>query len=154
MAVMKKSNEDTSSALADIFISRVESRSPQTNPVSPKMFISMLDQGVSGEVLRPVIKHIPKGVVVRAVGSDNTNFSKLLRRKRLTGRHTEDLNDLTKLWAELREFFNWDEELVKEWISQKLPAFEGATPSEFMASHEGREIIREHLEAMRYGDFA
>ncbi len=147
-------SQNQSNVLAEVFASRMQGNTPQSPALSPRVWVSLLNQGVRGDVLRHVVQHIPKAVVVSAVGTDSTNFSKLMRRQRLTGRLTEELNDLTKLWAELREFFDWDEALVKEWIDQKLPALDGATPSELMSSQAGREIVKQQLDAMRYGDFA
>lgn len=87
-------------------------------------------------------------------GSDPTNFSKLIRKKHLSGKQTEELNDLTTLWQELREFFAWNEESLKDWINSPVPALEGAQPSALMASAFGRVKVRECLEVMKYGDFA
>lgn len=154
MTVAKSVSENESNILAEVFVSRVQGNSPKMLSVSPRVMVTLLNQGVRGDVLRHVVAHIPKALVVRAAGTDVSNFSKLYRRQRLSGLVTEELNDLTKLWADLREFFDWDEELVKEWISQQLPALDGATPSELMSSQAGREIIKQQLDAMRFGDFA
>ena len=154
MAVAKMVYDNESNVLAEVFVSRVQGKSPKNLSVSPRVWVSLLDQGVRGDVLRHVAAHIPKALVVRAAGTDVSNFSKLYRRQRLSGLVTEELNDLTKLWADLREFFDWEEDLVIDWISQKLPALDGATPSELMSSQAGREIVKQQLDAMRYGDFA
>lgn len=154
MTAVKVLDNQGEELLAELFISRVKDKHTPSRAVSPVTFVNLLNAGVSGDVLRPVIKHIPKTVVVSTVGSDKTNFSKLTRRKRLTGRQTEDLNDLTKLWAELRRFFGWDETMLNQWIAQPLPILDGASATEIMSSQEGRDIIREHVDAMRYGDFA
>ena len=154
MTATKSPEPKSEQVLSRLFISRVESKTPQCRAGSPVHFVTMLSQGVSGDVLRPMTKHIPKGVVISTVGTDPSNFSKLTQRKRLTARQTEDLNDLTKLWMELREFFDWDESMVKAWIDEPLPALDGTPPSAIMSSAEGRDIIREQLDVMRYGDFA
>ena len=140
--------------LSQLFTSRVEGRALHPQPTSPKIFIGLIEYGVSGAILRTVTQHIPKPIVVDVVGSDPTNFSKLLRKKRLSPKQTEGLDDLTALWRELREFFAWDEESVKDWISRPLPVLEGLTASELMRSQYGRKTVREVLEAMKYGDFA
>lgn len=154
MTAIKAPEPGRDRILSQIFISRVESKEPVSRAGSSVQFVTLLNEGVSGTVLRPVIKHIPKPLVVLTVGSDQSNFSKLIKRKRLSGRQTEDLNDLTNLWAELREFFAWDEAMVKNWIEDPSPALDGMPPSSIMSSLEGRNIIREQLDVMRYGDFA
>jgi len=154
MVAIKFDTQMQSDVVADVFVSRVQGKASQKESVSPRVWVGLLSNGVPGGVLRHVVQHIPKDVVTRTIGTDNTNLAKFYRRQRLTGKVTEELNDLTKLWAELREFFGWDEELLKEWIEQKLPVLDGATPSELMSSSAGRVIIRQQLDAMRYGDFA
>lgn len=145
--------DDSSSILVDIFLSRIASTKPISNTFSPRTFIQMMTRGVSGEVLSSVIKHIPKIIVIGTFDIDSTNFAKLIRRKRLSGSDTELLNDLTKLWAELREFFEWDNKMLNDWIGQQLPILDGGAPSEFMVSQEGRAVIRKQLNAMRCGEF-
>lgn len=154
MTSLMESAEQDDFVLSQLFISRIESASPGNVTVSPRELVSLLEQGAEGVVLRAVIKHIPKGLVIRAIGSDEANFLKVIRRKRLTKHQTESLNGLTKLWAELRQFFDWDNGMVNDWISQHLPALDGASPLELMSSQEGRCIIRKQLEIMRFGNFA
>lgn len=64
------------------------------------------------------------------------------------------LNDRdTDLWAELKEFFNQDEDMLKSWLDESVPAL-SSTPRKLLESHEGREEIRSYLERVRHGDFS
>ena len=153
MAAIKEPLELDSSILTQLFISRVEDTKQMDSTVSPRMLIALLAQGVGGDVLPSITKYIPKSLVIRAIGSTPTNFSKLFYRKRLSKHQTEALYSLTKLWAELREFFVWNDCMVNQWINQQLPAFDGASPLELMSSQEGQELIKRQLQAMRYGNF-
>lgn len=150
------SSAATNKELSELFIARVvEEKTRATRArMSTMAFLDMLERGVDGSALKTLSKHIPKTIVVRTVGSDPTNFSKLIRKKHLSAKQTEELNDLTNLWQELREFFAWNDESVKDWISSPVPALEGTKPSELIASAFGRAKVRECLETMKYGDFA
>ena len=153
VATLKESAGPDNLILPKIFISRVEDTRQMDSTVSPRMLIALLAQGVGGDVLPTIIKYIPRSLVMRAIGSTPTNFSKLFHRKRLSKHQTEALYSLTKLWAELREFFVWNDCMVNQWINQQLPAFDGASPLELMSSQEGQELIKRQLQAMRYGNF-
>lgn len=146
--------EAGSKVLDDLFAARMEGQDKATIPTTPVNFIRVLRSGASGSVLKMVTQHIPKFVVVEAVGSDTTNFSKLFRKKHLSGKQTEELNDLTDLWQELRAFFNWDENLVKDWIKSPLPVLEGDSPEALLGSQYGRDTLRRLLSKMRFGEFA
>lgn len=140
-------------SLSDLFLARLQGDVSKTNPISPVQFIGQLEVGVTGTVLKPLTMHIPKPIILEAVATDSTNFSKLMRKKRLSRHQTEELNSLTNLWSELMQFFAQDEETLLEWISQPIPALEGQAPMSFMGSQFGRETIRNLLNVMRTGDF-
>jgi uncharacterized protein (DUF2384 family) len=152
--LQKQVSPTTYQQLSELFISRVEDKRAHKVHIGTKVFLELLERGVDGAVLTAVSRHIPKPIVVKTVGSDQTNLSKLIRKKHLSGKQTEELNDLTNLWQELREFFAWDEASVKDWISCPVPALEGTQPSVLIASAFGRAKVRECLEVMKYGDLA
>ena len=140
--------------LSELFEARLDGKKTKSSIASPRVFVAQLEDGVSGSVLRKITQHIPKPVVVKTIGVDVTNFSKLYRKKHLSGKQTEDLNDLTALWSELITFFDNDETLVNEWINEPIPVLDGACPRDLLPSQYGRDEIREMLDAMKFGDFA
>jgi uncharacterized protein (DUF2384 family) len=92
-------------------------------------------------------------VLADTLGADKTNFSKLYRRT-LNKLQTDEINDLTMLWAELREFFEDDRELMDDWLAAKTPALSGGRPLDMLSTISGRQSIRRAVDAMRYGDFS
>lgn len=140
--------------LESLLVSRVTGVQENQVPyISLSDFIGMLEQGASGAVLKSIVQHIPRPVVIKAVGSDSTNFSKLFKR-RLSKKQTDEINDLSLLWQDLQDFFDYNPDFIKQWISAPLPALEGQQPANLMDSFYGRSKVRECLEAMKYGDFA
>ncbi len=144
------------SDLSDLFLSRLTgSRQVRANVTqSTAQMISLLSQGVEGAVLREMSHHIPKIVLSSTVGTDASNLSKLYRRKRLSQKQTEELNDLTALWDELRTFFDGDTDLMDEWMTTPLPILEGQKVEDLMSSAYGRKRIREVIGEMAYGEMA
>jgi len=149
------STDDDAISLTDLFTQRIRGEQHfDVEAIDNILLVKALSGGVQGAVLRKLTQFMPKDVVMGAVGTDLTNFSKLVKRKRLTSMQTEELNDLTLLWKELNTFFDNDDEMVSEWINARLPAFEGETPKSLMKSQYGRRVVRDVLDTMRYGDFA
>ncbi|MEG3764956.1 MbcA/ParS/Xre antitoxin family protein [Alteromonas sp. 14N.309.X.WAT.G.H12] len=148
--------QDVTINLSELFIARVAGKQHNisVSHIDTLRFVNMLSDGVEGTVLRTVAQHIPKLVLSVSLGSDITNLSKLYRRKKLTPKQTESLEDLTALWEDLRALFDNDDELIHEWIQAPLPAFEGGCAMDIMGSSFGRKRIREVLEEMKYGEFA
>ena len=150
----KASPLQTTIDLFDTFTSRVEENKELVPTGDPVLYVQTLHSGVKGRVLSRIVKHIPKPVVLDTVGTDSTNYSKLVKRAKLSAHQTEELEDLTTLWHEMRLFFEWDEELLNEWVSSSLNALGGTKPSELLGSGYGRKIIRQVIEEMKYGDFS
>lgn len=154
MRAATESPDSYNEMLGKFIVSRVSRKRKSVRLASPVVFSRAIRLGVSGSVLTKVVEHVPKRVVVTALNADSTNFSKLVNRKHLTRAQTDDLIDLVNLWAELREFFNDEESLVIEWLDMPIPALDGASPAELVGTQYGRDVIRERLDEMRYGEFA
>ncbi len=67
---------------------------------------------------------------------------------------TDNLNELTKIWAELRMLFNFDENSLKEWVDAELPILDGAKVRELIVANAGRALIRELVSEMLSGELA
>lgn len=67
---------------------------------------------------------------------------------------TDNLNELTKIWAELRMLFNFDENSLKEWVDAELPILDGAKVRELIVTNAGRALIRELVSEMLSGELA
>jgi uncharacterized protein (DUF2384 family) len=151
---MQTSNISTEK-LDSLFVDRVvnELVANDASYIATTDFINMMERGANGSVLKEIVAFIPKKIVAKAVGSDVTNISKLYRR-RLSKKQTDEINDLSLLWHELKEFFDDDLAFIEQWINHPVPALEGNKPADLMDSFFGRARIRECIEVMKYGDFA
>jgi uncharacterized protein (DUF2384 family) len=149
------SNTQSVEQLDAILVSRFESKRGNRRDINIAMsdLVFMMQKGASGSILRPICNNVPKAIVIKAVGSDNTNFSKLFRRK-LSKQQTDNVYDLSTLWIELNDFFDNDSGMINEWLHTNIPALEGNKPEQLMDTSFGRQQVKLCLEAMKYGDFA
>ncbi|GIB17400.1 DUF2384 domain-containing protein [Vibrio cholerae] len=116
---------------------------------------AMLDEPrLRGQTLRVVTQNISRDVVAKAIDVDRTNLSKLYSRKLLSRVQSEDISDLTLLWAEMRDVFDNNDAQLKEWLNASLPALNGRAPVDFMHSLAGRKALRDILNRLTYGDFS
>lgn len=112
----------------------------------------LIRQGINGECLRHLSRVIPRSILADALGADRSNFSKLYHR-RLSGLETDQINDLSMLWLEVREFVENDEKTLKAWLSSSIADLNDETPQVLMSTIIGREILRSYLLAIRHNDF-
>lgn len=148
-----KENKPTSELETLIEWRVLGSRSCAINIIAPHQQAQLIQRGISGAVLRRISKHIPKHILINTVDSDKTNFSKLYKRKHLSKAQGDEVNDLSLVWSELREFFEYDDSDVHDWIATPLPILDGMTPDSLLDTFAGRVAIRNTLNKMRYGDF-
>lgn len=99
-------------SLDEIIVSRVSY--PTVHDVKLNMLTlseeaSYLNEGISDSTLKYV-----------------ANIAKLYRRKHLATWQSDEINNLTVAWKEINEFFEQDQDDIKEWLATPLPALEGA----------------------------
>ena len=128
-------------------------RSQRSGPITALEVTQLISKGIDGAVLQRISKRIPRAVLAETLGTDVSNFAKLYHRT-LTKPQTDEINDLTLLWSELREFFEDDRELMDEWLNAAVPALSDAQPWDLLSTFTGRQAVRTALDAMRYGDFS
>lgn len=140
--------------LEQLFILRVEARKELRSSYSPLALCRAIKAGVPGSLLRRLINSIPKKIVMASLDLATEDYSKLVRRKTLTLNQTDNLNELTKIWAELRMLFNFDESSLKEWVDEELPILEGTKVRDLIVTNAGRALTRELVSEMLSGELA
>lgn len=140
--------------LEQLFILRVEASKKLRSSYSHLALCRAIKTGVPGSLLRRLIDSIPKRVLMASLGLAAEDYSKLVRRKTLTLNQTDNLNELTKIWAELRMLFNFDESSLKEWVNEELPILERTKVRDLIVTNAGRALIRELVSEMLSGELA
>jgi putative toxin-antitoxin system antitoxin component (TIGR02293 family) len=139
--------------LDKLLISRFEGENEPDLYIAISDFVFMMSEGASGAILKSICENVPKSIIIKTVGSDNTNFSKLFRRK-LSKQQTDDVYDLSTLWVELSRFFSNESDMIAEWLNTPIPALENNKPEDLLDTSFGRQQVKLCLEAMKYCDFA
>ncbi|MEO1672894.1 MAG: antitoxin Xre/MbcA/ParS toxin-binding domain-containing protein [Cyanobacteria bacterium J06631_2] len=118
-----------------------------------------------GEYIQTVRHGIPGRIVKLAVNTLgekelfttllNTNASNLSRyyHKTLTRFATENILDTLRVFQAAINAFE-DEELATEWLHTSIPALAGERPINLCDTAEGREIVKESLRTIEYGEFS
>lgn len=151
---MKPTESSQNIDLNELFISRVESTKIEEPNYSNLDLSLAFEKRIPGSILRKLVKSIPRPLLMASLDSATEDYSKLVSRKFLTVNQTDSLNELTKVWAELRQLFCWEQEVLEEWIEQELPVLEGAKVRQLIVTNSGRIVIRELIDEMRSGEFA
>ena len=101
--------------LDDIVLSRISN--PENVIITSALNQAMIrEPRITGKTLQAVARHIPRVVVADTIEVNNSNLSKLYQRKFLSRVQSEDISDLTELWAEMMDVFMEDEEDLREWL--------------------------------------
>lgn len=140
--------------LEQLFILRVEASKKLRSSYSHLALCRAIKTGVPGSLLRRLINSIPKKIVMASLDLAAEDYSKLVRRKTLTLNQTDNLNELTKIWVELRMLFNFDESSLKEWVDEELPILERTKVRDLIVTNAGRALIRELVSEMLSGELA
>ncbi|MCG9579815.1 MbcA/ParS/Xre antitoxin family protein [Vibrio tubiashii] len=143
----------TAVTLDEIVLSRLDV-DHEAIVASPLMEATLDEQRLEGTTLRVVVKAIPREVVAKTIDVQATNLAKLYKRKYLSRVQSEDISDLTATWAEMRNVFMGDVELLNEWLMTPLPSLNGRPPRELLQTLAGRKVLKEQLNRLCYGDFS
>ncbi|MFD2631612.1 hypothetical protein [Idiomarina piscisalsi] len=149
---MKQTESSQNIELNELLVSRIESTKIQEPNYSNLDLFLAFEKRIPGSILQKLVKSIPRELVMASLDLATEDYSKLVRRKTLTLKQTDNLYELTKIWAELRMLFNFDENSLNKWIDAELPILEGAKVRELIVTSTGRAALREIVSEMLSGD--
>lgn len=123
-----------------------------TDPVS---FIKTVREGLPGLVLKRVVERlsVDRDVFVRLLETDSGNLHRFYKRKALGRAQSEEVLDTVKLYVEAGKVFG-DHEVVQEWLRTEVPALAGSRPVDLLDTFAGRELVRQVLRKISYGEFS
>ncbi|WP_339718689.1 MbcA/ParS/Xre antitoxin family protein [Marinomonas primoryensis] len=115
-------------------------------------YLLIVRSRVSGDQLKAITDLIgEKELIARSIGT-TSNLSKSYQTKRLSSTATDNLIDLLRVYilaAKVYESFD----LAKEWMRSSIPALGGEIPVNMIDSHAGREVVRQALRRMEFGEY-
>lgn len=110
--------------------------------------------GVSGGNLKSIIKIISnRDMMAHIIGKDKTNLSKSYRVKVLPAVIGDSVLDTVRVYMMASDIYG-SIELASEWLNMPIPALGGEIPSELMITPAGRELVRQTLRKIEYGEYS
>lgn len=131
--------------LEEIFYLRVRGRLEDPIPSIPIIeTISLINKGVSGAIIKQLARYIPSAIVADCLGVKVSTL-RTMNTRQLSKLQTDQLNDLTAFWLELRVLFNDKNEPIMKWINCHLPSPHSGTRIDLMGTAAGRNFLREFI---------
>ena len=116
--------------------------------------ILMIRKGLSGEMVKKVVSDKPVigKMFIHGLQIDQSNASRLYRRKHLDEHQSEVISDALKIYHRACQVFE-SEQLANDWLQADVPALRGR-PIDLMDTAEGRRWVMDTLERIETGDFS
>jgi len=141
LGIMNKFSLDT---INDLF--------PDVDIMSQIGYLSIVRSRVSGDQLKAITDLIEeKELIARSIGT-TSNLSKTYQTKRLSSAETDNLIDLLRVYIQAAKVYE-SFDLSKEWMRSSIPALGGEIPVNMLDSHAGREVVRQALRRMEFGEY-
>jgi putative toxin-antitoxin system antitoxin component (TIGR02293 family) len=115
-------------------------------------YLSIVRSGASGKQLRAITDLIEeKELIARSIGT-TSNLSKSYQIKRLSSAETDNLIGLLRVYIQAAKVYE-SFDLAKDWMRSSIPALGGEIPVNMLDSHAGREVVRQVLRRMEFGEY-
>lgn len=116
--------------------------------------ILMIRKGLSGEMVKKVVSDKPVigKMFIHGLHIDQSDASRLYRRKHLDEHQSEVISDALKIYNRACQVFE-SEQLANDWLQSDVPALHGP-PIDLMDTSEGRRWVMDTLERIETGDFS
>lgn len=125
---------------------------PNVDIMSSTGYLSIVRSRISGDQLKAITDLIgEKELIARSIGT-TSNLSKSYQTKRLSSTATDNLIDLLRVYIQAAKIYE-SFDLAKEWMRSSIPALGGEIPVNMIVSHAGREVVRQVLRRMEFGEY-
>ena len=125
---------------------------PNVDIMSPTGYLSIVRSGVNSKQLRAITDLIgEEALIARSIGT-TLKLSKRYQSKRLSSTETDNLIDLLRVYTQAATVYE-SFDLAKEWMRSSIPALGGEVPVNMIDSHAGREVVRQALPRMEFGEY-
>jgi putative toxin-antitoxin system antitoxin component (TIGR02293 family) len=146
---------------AAIQVQKIVRPSDQLNDLYPDLdlltssgYFKAVTNGVSGEILKKFVTVIEdRDVFARVLDKDKSNLSKSYRVDKLPKVLGDSVLDTVRVYMQAADIYG-SLELASEWLHTPIPALGGEIPVHLMDSHAGRELVRQTLRKIEYGEYS
>lgn len=125
---------------------------PGVDIMSAVGYLSIVRSGANNKQLRAITDLIgEEELIARSIGT-TSNLSNSYQIKRLSSAETDNLIDLLRVYTQAAKVYE-SFDLAKEWMRSSIPALGGEIPVNMLDSHAGREVVRQALRRMEFGEY-
>lgn len=120
-----------------------------------KSYLSLVRAGIPGELVKQLVQRSPaqRSVVIKALGTSSNNLSRFYNKKHLNTQQSEEILDIIQVERLATQVFG-DQLVAKEWLACQIPALDNAIPNELLDTFIGREMIKDALLKIEFGEFS
>ncbi|SHO57485.1 MbcA/ParS/Xre antitoxin family protein [Vibrio quintilis] len=127
---------------------------PEVDLLTTSGYFKAVSHGVSGTNLKDIIRVISdRDIFARVIGKDKSNLSKSYRLVKLPTVIGDNVIDTVRVYMQASDVYG-SLELAKEWLSTPIPALGGEVPLDIMDTPAGRELVRQTLRKIEYGEYS
>lgn len=121
--------------------------------LTPVDYLTAVREGITGHELRDIAKTIGnRELIARSIGRDPSNLSRAYQVKHLSQIASDSVVDIARVYLQAARVYG-SIELAKKWMSLPIPALGGEIPEKLIDSHAGRELVRQTLKKMEFGEY-
>lgn len=116
-------------------------------------YISYARKGVSGIIVkRAVLTLANHDILSMVLSTTPENLSNYYQLKHLNTRDSEKFLDTLSIYTEATRIFG-ELDTARLWLNSSLPTLAGDKPEALLDTYKGRELVRQILRKIEYGEF-
>lgn len=121
--------------------------------LTPIGYLTAVREGITGSELRDITQVIGnREVIARSIGRESSNLSRAYQVKLLSQNASDSVIDIARVYLQAARLYG-SIEMAKMWMSLPIPALGGEIPEKLIDSHAGRELVRQTLKKMEFGEY-
>ncbi|ORT49531.1 hypothetical protein ST37_14145 [Vibrio sp. qd031] len=127
---------------------------PEFDLLTTSGYFKAVNQGVSGQHLKSVVSIIAdRDIFAKVIGKDKSNLSRSYRVNKLPSLIGDSVLDTVRIYMQASDIYG-SLDLAREWLSMPIPALGGELPIELIDTPAGRELVRQTLRKIEYGEYS
>ena len=116
-------------------------------------YIKTVRRGLPGQLVQELVRVSgERELLIKLLNTSSANLNRFYKTELLNPYQTESLLDLLKIFDLTISVFGNGEQ-AKIWLHSNVPALNGESPINLCDTFEGRNLVRESLQAIEYGEF-
>ncbi|PMR71748.1 hypothetical protein CR158_10360 [Halomonas heilongjiangensis] len=117
-------------------------------------FIKQVRQGISGQIVKQAIKALnDRELFVILLETKSGNLHRFYKRKALSRVQSEEVLDTLRLYYQASKLFG-DPRVARQWLHCEIPALSGSRPVDLVDTSQGRDLVRQVLGKIEFGEFS